>query len=355
MYAKVRTFARSELVGTATQTRWGILGAANIAVERVIPAMVVSTCAVPYAIGSRRLERAQEVAQQFGIAAAYSNYEAVLSDPYVEAVYIPLPNDLHVDWSLRALEAGKHVLCEKPLCLTSAEGRRLIEAQARTGKHLEEALAYRNHPQWERIRQILGDGNFGRPVAVQGTIAKQFMDPADIRNNPAAGGGAANDLGVYVVSACTLVFRRPPLRVAAAIDFDPNFGIDRLTSVMFDYGDAHATFTASSQAGPAGWATHQQLSILCSSGWLRSTFPFAQARPVSSALELGDETSVGGIPTATEIFRPVNQYELQIDRFSCLVQGDNIVVPWPLEDALLSVSIIEAVFRAARDKTWVDL
>lgn len=343
-----------QIVGTMTRTRWGILGAANIAVERVIPAMAETTSAVAYAIGSRSFEKAERLARQLGITRAYGSYQDVLDDPAVDAVYIPLPNDLHVQWSIRALEAGKHVLCEKPLCLTAAEARELIRAQARTGKHIEEGLAYRNHPQWERIGTMLGEEALGRPVAVQGTIAKRFLDPKDIRNDPAAGGGAAYDLGIYVISACNFVFARSPLRVTAAMNKDPDFGIDRLTTVMLDYGDAHATFTAASQAGTSAWATHQQFSILGTRGWLRCTFPYAQARPVESRLEYGDESSVGSVATATEVFPPVNQYALQVDRFSRLVRGES-VKSWPLEDALLSIIIIESLFRAAREKAWVDI
>ena len=235
------------------RTRWGILGAANIAVERVIPAMAETASAVAHAIGSRDIDKAIRVAQHLNIPAAYGSYEAVLRDPAVDAIYIPLPNDLHVEWTIRALEAGKHVLCEKPLCLTSQEVRRLIATQAQAKRHVEEGLAYRNHPQWERIGQIISEGTIGTPLAIQGTIAKRFLDPTDIRNKPGLGGGAAYDLGIYVISACNLVFGRAPTRVTAAIDRDPEFGIDRLTTVMLDYGDAHATFTASlRQAHPRG-------------------------------------------------------------------------------------------------------
>lgn len=337
-----------------TRTRWGILGAANIAVERVIPAMAETTVAVAHAIGSRSLDKAQHAARQLGIPNAYGSYEAVLDDPAVEAVYIPLPNDLHVQWSIRALEAGKHVLCEKPLCLTSTEASKLIKAQAKAGRYLEEGLAYRNHPQWMRIAQLVEGQALGRPVAVQGTIAKRFLDPSDIRNDPAVGGGAAYDLGIYVISSCNLVFARPPLRVTAAMDRDPVFGIDRLTTVLLDYGDAHATFTAASQAGTSAWATHQQFSVLGTRGWLRCTFPYAQARPIECRLEIGDETSVGSAPSATEVFQPVNQYTLQIERFSRLVRGE-AVKSWPVQDALLSINIIESLFRAARDNSWVQI
>ena len=335
------------------QTKWGILGAANIAVERVIPAMAEAASSQAYAIGSRNQSRAEDAARRLGIPVAYGSYDDVLQDPAVDAVYIPLPNDLHVEWTVRALEAGKHVLCEKPLCLTSDDARVILDAQRRSGKLVEEGLAYRNHPQWERIGQIVESEALGRPLAIQGTIAMRFLDPADIRNDPALGGGAAYDLAIYVISACSLVFREAPLRVMAAIDKDPKFGIDRLTTALLDYGQAHATFTASSQGGTAAWATHQQFSILFSHGWLRATFPYAQAKPVESWLEMGDESSVGANPTARERFPPVNQYILQADRFSRLIQGES-VQSWSLEDTLLSITLIEGLFRSVGENSWVD-
>ena len=335
-------------------TKWGILGAAYIAVERVIPAMNATSSAQAYALGSRDLSKAKEAARRGNIERAYGSYEGVLDDPCVDAVYIPLPNDMHVEWSVRALEAGKHVLCEKPLCLSSAEMAKLIEAQERSGRHLEEALAYRNHPQWRRIEQLVEEGAIGRPLAVHGTIAKRFLDPEDIRNQPDGGGGAAYDLGVYVISACNMVLKRGPVRVTAAIDRDPQFGIDRLTTIFLDYGDAHATLTASSQGGTEAWATHQQFSVLGTHGWLRSTFPYAQARPIECRLEVGDIKSVGANATATEYFPPVNQYELQVDRFSRLVQGE-AVRSWPLSDALTSIRVIESAFAAAREGRWIQI
>jgi predicted dehydrogenase len=142
-----------------------------------------------------------------------------------------------------ALDAGKHVLCEKPLCLTAAQVQQLCAVRDRTGRHVEEGLGFRNHPQWTKLKELLADGAIGEVRAVQATLAKQFLNPADIRNDPAAGGGALYDLGVYAIGACNLVFGRSPLCVVAALERDPAFGIDRLSSALLDYGDRHAAFT----------------------------------------------------------------------------------------------------------------
>lgn len=334
--------------------RWGVLGGANIAVERTIPAMAQAQFAQCIAIASRDTGRAEEIAASLGIARAYGSYDDLLADEEVDAVYIPLPNQLHLEWSERALRAGKAVLCEKPLCLAAKDVLTLIAARDAAQGTIEEALVFRNHPQWQFIEEALTSGRIGRPLAVQGTIAKQFLDPADIRNKPGLGGGATYDLGTYVIAACNLVFGRAPARVSAFMDIDPEFGIDRLVTATLDYGDAQASFTASSQGGTAAWGTHQQFSILGSAGWLRANFPYAQARPTASAVEIGDSTSVGAFATDARSFPATNQYVLQVERFSRLVAGEP-VRHWPIEDSLVSLKIIEALFRSAREKGWSDL
>jgi len=329
--------------------RWGVLGTANIAIERTIPAM--TEC---LAIASRDLARAQEAAAKLGISRAYGSYDELLADQDVRAVYIPLPNHLHVEWSKRALRAGKAVLCEKPLCLASAEVRELIDVRDETAGLIEEAMVFRNHPQWEEIAEIISSGRIGRPLAIQGTIAKQFLDPADIRNQPGLGGGATYDLGTYVIAACNLVFGRAPLRVSAAMEFDPSFGVDRLVTALLDYGDGHASFTASSQGGTSAWGTHQQFSVLGSDGWLRSTFPYAQARPVACRIEVGDATSVGALPIEVHEYPPVNQYALQVERLAKLVRGES-ARHWPIEDSLMTLRIIEALFQSAKEQRAVAI
>lgn len=335
----------------AQQVKWGVLGAASIAVQRVMPAMREAPSATLHALASRDASKARTVAAKFEAPRAYAGYDQLLADPEVDAVYIPLPNQLHFEWSLLALEAGKHVLCEKPLCLTSHDVECLCVARDRAGKHIEEAFGYRNHAQWSKVLELIAAGAIGPVRAAHAVLAKQFLDPADVRNNPAAGGGALYDLGSYAINGLNLVHGRPPLRVSAVAEHDPRFGIDRLTSALLDYGDAHASLTVASQAGPAAWATHQQLTVLGARGWLRLNFPFAQARPVACCIELGDELSVGAVPTTVHEFPPANQYSLQIERFSRRVLGTTVPV-WPIEDALATLRTIEAIFAAARDGAW---
>jgi predicted dehydrogenase len=331
--------------------RWGVLGVAAIATSRFIPALRDAAAARLVAIASRDAGRARAVAQEFGVPRHFGSYEALLADPDIDAVYVPLPNRLHVEWSERALEAGKHVLCEKPLCMTAKEVATLIRARERTGRHIEEAFSYRNHPQWARIGELLASGAIGTPRAVQCTMAKQFLDPNDIRNNPEQGGGALYDLGSYTISACTAAFGRAPKRVIAALDRDPAFRTDRLSTALLDYGGQHASFTVGSQTGPSAWASHQQFSVLGSNGWLRCDFPFAHGRPTACHVYVGDHTSHGNVETVAYAFEPVNQYTLQVDRFSRFLAGE-AVPSWPIEDSLLTLSIIEALFASAKSGRW---
>ena len=336
------------------QVQWGVLGAASIALQRTMPAMREAPSANLLALASRDDVKARALSLQLGVPRAYGSYEQLLADPDVDAIYIPLPNQLHFDWSARAMEAGKHVLCEKPLCLTANQVAELCAVRDRTGRHIEEAFGYRNHPQWTKVRELIANDAIGAVRATHAVLAKQFLDPADVRNNVAAGGGALYDLGSYAISACNLISGRSPNEVVATLDRDPQFGIDRLTSALLDYGDCHATLTVASQSGPSSWATHQQLTVLGATGWLRFDFPFAQARPTECRIELGDSSSVGEIPTTTFEFAPVNQYLLQIERFSRLLLGET-EPSWPIEDALNTLRTIEALFTSARNRTWQRL
>ena len=337
-----------------TTIRWGVLGAAAIATQRTMPALNSAPGATLLALASRDPDKGRAVAARLGVPRLYDSYDALLADKDIDAVYIPLPNPLHCHWSIRALDAGKHVLCEKPLCMTPAEVEMLRAARDRTGRHIEEAFGYRNHPQWETAQALLAGDAIGAVRSVHATLAKQFLDPNDIRNSPAAGGGGLYDIGSYAISACNMLVGRAPLRVVAALERDPVFGIDRLTSALLDYGDAHAAFTVATQSGSSAWGSHQQLSVLGAKGWLRFDFPFAQARPTACRLELGEAASVGALPTRTFAFEPVDQYLLQVERFSRYLLGD-AVATWPIEDALVTLRTIEALFESARGGGWQAL
>jgi predicted dehydrogenase len=333
---------------------WGVLGTASIAVKYAMPGFGEAAGASLLALASRDIGKARAVARALKVPRAYGSYGELLADADIDAVYIPLPNALHFEWSVRALEAGKHVLCEKPLCLTSDQVRTLCAVRERSGKHVEEAFAYRNHPQWAKLGELLAGDAIGPVRAVHGLLAKQFFDPADIRNNPAGGGGGIYDLGSYAISACNMIFKRAPARVVAALEIDPLFGIDRLSSALLDYGDAHAALTVATQSGGDGWGSQQHLLVLGARGWLRFTFPYSQVRPTGCAIELGDASGVGAFPTRTYTFAPVNQFALQIERYSRLLRGEPTAT-WPIEEAQSTLRTIEALFASAREGNWQTL
>jgi hypothetical protein len=197
--------------------RWGILGSSTIATRRVIPAMRDNALATVLGLASRDLDRARRTADEAGIPRAYGGYEALLKDPDIEAVYIPLPNTLHLEWSLKALAHGKHVLCEKPLAMNAAEAEVLAEAAARSGLVVEEGFAFVNHPQWDFLLKTIASDDIGAVRAVHATLSYNNFNPADLRNNPGAGGGALYDIGCYAIMACRLLFGDEPAQVIGLV------------------------------------------------------------------------------------------------------------------------------------------
>src|SRR6202453_2619747 len=229
---------------------WGVLGVANIAVKKVLPAMQRGEWCQIAAIASRDLKKAETAAKEVGIAKAYGSYEELLADPQIEAIYNPLPNQLHVPWSIKAAEAGKHVLCEKPISLTVAEARSLLEVQQRTGVTIGEAFMVRSHPQWLRTRELIASGRIGSLHSIQGFFSYFNTDPKNIRNIPECGGGGLMDIGCYPINTSRFLFDEEPMRVSGLIERDPTSKVDRLPSAILDFPSGHATFTCSTQLVP---------------------------------------------------------------------------------------------------------
>src|SRR5258707_6491291 len=215
--------------------KWGVLGVANIAVKKVIPGMQLGEWSEVTAIASRDLTKARQAAQQLGIPKAYGSYDELLKDKDVEAIYIPLPNHLHVPWSIRAAEAGKHVLCEKPIALSVAECRTLIDVRNRTGVKIGEAFMVRTHPQWIRAREIVRSEEIGNLRAIQAVFSYFNRDPANVRNVREWGGGALMDIGCYRIQIARFLFEPEPVHVVVSFDRDPAVGTDRLTSAILEF------------------------------------------------------------------------------------------------------------------------
>lgn len=326
--------------------RWGVLGAARIAVRKVIPAIQASPCGTVVAIGSRDTARAGSAASALGIARAYGSYDEVLGDPEVEAVYVPLPNHLHVPWSIRALEAGKHVLCEKPVGLTAAEAETLVAARDRTGLLAQEAFVVRTHPRWRAVHALVEAGRIGAPRQVAAQFSFFNEDPANVRNIAAIGGGSLLDIGCYPVTLSRWLLGREPVRVLAAMDRDPRFGTDRLTSAILDFGEAHAVFTCSTQA-----AMRQRFEIVGTLGRIEVEIPFGAPpdRPTRVVLDPGQDLL--GTAADTVEFETCDQYGVLTDGFAAAVRGFGPLAV-PLEDAARNMRVLDALARSAAGGAW---
>lgn len=331
----------------AKKIRWGVLSTANIGLKKVLPGMMQGKLTSVVAIASRDGEKAREAAAMLDIPTAYGSYEELLADPNVDAIYNPLPNNMHVPWTIKAAEAGKHVLCEKPLSMTVAEAESLLAVRARTGVKIGEAFMVNCHPQWIRLRELLAEGRVGELRSVLGFFSYYNVNPANIRNKVDVGGGALMDIGCYMVHAARYAFQEEPTRVVSTIDRDPQMQTDRLTSAILEFAGARQSiFTCSTQLVP-----YQRLHFIGTKGRIELEIPVNAPpdRPTRLFIDSGIDLFGGGI--ATETFPVCDQYTLQGDAFSKAIL-DNTEVPVPLEDAIGNMAVIEAIFRSAASGQW---
>jgi predicted dehydrogenase len=335
---------RRQLVAMTTvqPVRWGILGAANIAVNKVIPAMRASAISRPLAIASRDIAKAQRAAERLGIPRAYGSYEELLADPDIEAVYNPLPNHLHIPWSIRGAQAGKHVLCEKPIALTADEARTLLAARDANRVQVAEAFMVRTHPQWLEVERLVASGAIGPLRLVSGLFSYYRRDAADIRSRPEWGGGALMDIGCYPIFIARWMFEAEPTDVVAMIDRDPELGVDRLTSAMLRFPKGYATFTCAGQL-----VHYQRMQLLGERGRIEVEIPFNAPPDVPTRIFVDDGSLLGDASAKAIEFPPVDQYAVQADRFSEAVRGVGSV-PVSLETAIGNMVVIERLFRSAR-------
>ena len=329
--------------------RWGVLGVANIATEKVIPAMQRGDWSDVVAIASRDGGRASDAARALGLARAHGSYEALIDDPEVDAIYNPLPNHMHLPWTVRALEAGKHVLCEKPIGLTVAEAEQLIGARDRTGRKVQEAFMVRTHPQWLRAQQLVGEGRIGDLRSIAGYFSYFNRDAGNIRNVPAFGGGAMMDIGCYLIHTSRMIFGAEPRRVVALIERDPDMQVDRLSSLMMDFERGQAIGTCSTQV-----AAYQRMQIVGTAGRIEIEIPFNAPpdRPCRIFVDDGRDLFGGGIETIE--IPTVDQYTVQGDLFSRAILDDGPVA-YPLEDTVANMRVIEAAFRSEKTGGWVTV
>jgi predicted dehydrogenase len=334
------------MASMTNKVRWGVLSTAAIGMKKVIPAMQKSEWVEMAAIASRTLGIAQEAARQLNIPKAYGSYEELLADPLIDAIYNPLPNQLHVPWTIKAAEAGKHVLCEKPLSMTVAEAKTLVAVQARTGVKIGEAFMVRTHPQWVRARELVRSGRIGDLRSIVGVFSYFNNDPKNIRNIAEYGGGALMDIGCYPINTSRFLFGEEPLRVSALLERDPEFQTDRLSSAMLEFPSGHAIFSCSTQMVP-----YQRMQVLGTKGRIEIEIPFnaPNDRPCRIFVDDGRDVFGGGV--TAETFPVCDQYTVQGDAFSQALLGQT-EVPVPLADAVKNMAVIEALFRSGQSKQW---
>ena len=328
--------------------RWGVLSTAAIGLKKVIPAMQRGEHTEVTAIASRDLGNARRAASALNIPKAYGSYEELLRDPEIDAIYNPLPNHLHVPWTAKAAQAGKHVLCEKPIAMNAAEARTLIAVRDSAGVKIGEAFMIRSYPQWLRLRELLDQGHIGELRAVTGFFSYFNVDPANIRNLVEIGGGALMDIGCYLVHASRFAFKRQPLRVMAAMDRDPVMRTDRLTSGLLDFAGGHAIFTCSTQLVP-----YQRIHFLGTRGRIEIEIPFNAPPDRPTRIYVDSSGDLAGSGITSESFPIADQYTMQGDAFAKAV-WENTEPPVSLEDAIGNMEVIDALFRSASSGQWIS-
>jgi predicted dehydrogenase len=321
--------------------RWGILSTADIARRKVVPGMRNARRCEIVAIASRDAATASRVAAELGIPTAHASYEALLADPDVDAVYIPLPNHLHAEWSMAAARAGKHVLCEKPLAMTAADAQRMIDVAGEQGVHLMEAFMYRLHPSWTAVHEMVTSGRIGRLTSVQSWFSYFNDDPSNIRNVRAAGGGALFDIGSYGVNLSRWLFGGEPTDVSAAIVRDAVLDVDVLTSAILTFPDGIATFTCSTRA-----EDDQRVDIYGTEGRISIAIPFniPPDRPTEVFVSAGGDPPVAP-NTEVLTFATADPYTVEAERFAEAVL-DGLPTPIPPQDAVANLQVIERIFAA---------
>ena len=331
---------------SSQRVKWGVLGVAGIAVRKVIPAMQKGEWSEIFAIASRELPKAKKAAAQLSIPKAYGSYDELIADPEIEAIYNPLPNHLHVPWSIKAAEAGKHVLCEKPISLTVREAKELLRARDRCGVKIGEAFMVKTHPQWLRVRDLIAKGVVGRLRSIVSVFSYFNRDPKNVRHVAEWGGGGLLDIGCYPITTSRWIFGEEPLRACGMLEADPEFGTDRLSSAMMEFPSGHSVFTCGTQL-----VHYQRMQFLGTEGRIEIKIPFnaPNDRPCEIFIDNGKDVLGSGI--TTETIPACDQYTIQGDAFSKAIR-EGTEVPVPLEDAIANMAVIEAIFKSADTRRW---
>jgi len=330
------------------KVEWGVLGVANIATKKVIPAMQRGEWSEVTAIASRDLDKARQAAKELGIPKAYGSYEELLADPDIEAIYNPLPNHLHVPWSIKAAEAGKHVLCEKPISMTVEEALSLLKVRDRTGVKIEEAFMVRTHPQWRGAVEQIQSGKIGRVRSISGCFSYNNQDPKNIRNIREYGGGGMMDIGCYLIFTSRFIFGEEPTKVFGVIEDDPELHTDALSSGVLHFPSGHSVFTCSTQVVP-----YQKVQIFGTEARIEIEIPFNAPPDRPCRIYIDDGADPSGRHAKVVEYESADQYTLQGDLFSQSIR-EGKELPVPLEGSIRNMAVIEAVFRSAKSGKWEE-
>lgn len=316
--------------------KWGVLSTAKIGMKNVIPSMKKGDLCDMIAIASRNIEQAKQAAKELNLPKYYGTYEELLNDPEIDAVYNPLPNHLHVPWTLKALEAGKHVLCEKPIAITADEAEQLIEARAKY-PHLKvmEAFMYRFHPQWDKVKETIRSGEIGEVHCIDSVFTYHNVDPKNVRNKPGIGGGGVLDIGCYCINLSRFIYESEPIKVQSYVDIDPIFKTDRLASAILEFDSGIANLVCATQLD------HRQRAVIYGTkGYIELNIPFNAANEQTRKMWIHK-----GGEVETVIFEHCDQYTLQGDAFSKAII-ENTDVPISLEDSILNMKVIDQILTS---------
>jgi predicted dehydrogenase len=327
--------------------QWGILSTANIGIKRVIPAILSGERGAIAAIASRDLLRAAEVAARFAIPRSYGSYDALLNDPAIDAIYNPLPNHLHVEWTVKALNAGKHVLCEKPLGINAPQTQAIVEARDRSQKRVIEAFMVRHHPQWHRVRALVRAGRIGTVRSIQSAFLFTMLDPNNVRNQARLGGGALYDVGCYPLVTARYIFGAEPIRASAMANRDADVGVDTLTAGLLEFpGGGQLAFSCAFRA-----AAYQRVTILGTDGRIEMPVPFTPPKDLACRIIIDSGKSLDGTSAEFEDFPAVDQYALQCDAAAGVFLGES-AQEFPIEDGIATMRSIDALYRSAASGQW---
>ena len=326
--------------------RWGVLSTAKIGREHVIPALADASNGVLAAIASRDLSAARALADRFGAAHAFGSYDEMLASDVVDGVYIPLPTSQHVEWAVKAADAGKHVLVEKPLALKAEDIAQVIEARDRNGVVVSEAFMVFYHPQWTQVRELIAEGAIGRLRHVQGAFTYFNKDPANMRNKPELGGGGLPDIGVYPTVVTRMVTGKEPVRLQARVARDAEFGTDVYASVKADFGAFEMSFYVATQM-----AARQVMTFHGDQGWIEVATPFNVRIYGDDQVTLWNQNH-----TQATVFRfpDTRQYRLEAEAFARAAGGENVPV-FTLEDSVSNQKMIDAIYRASTHDGWENV